>query len=110
MYRKCPLPGTLLALPMMSIAAPCHPAPDAPNGFRAVVVEKNTLATVVSDDALLKLAQPRPVRCVVMLLSTGVIIAEDRERMGGWHSCVIWSPEGIYRDEVDDQRAPTLGP
>lgn len=105
--RRYPLPGTTLMMPMMSMASPCPRTFDTPNGFRAVVVEARTIALVLSDDATLKLAQPQPIRCIVMLLETGTIVAEDRERMAGWQSCVMWAPDGSYSDETIDQTIAT---
>ncbi len=88
---------------MMSMASPCNPAPDAPNGFRAVVIDNGTMAVVIADNISVKLAQPKPLLCTVMLLANGTIVAEDRERMGGWHGCVIWAPKGSYCDEDVNQ-------
>jgi hypothetical protein len=96
-------------MPMMSMASPCNVAFDAPNGFRAIFIESDTIAVVIADDVSIKLAPVNPLRCTVMLLATGTVVAEDRERMGGWQSCVIWAPDGSYSDEDFDQTAAMPG-
>lgn len=76
-------------MPLISMAAPCAVSFDTPNGFRAIVVKEGTIALVIGDDVTCKLAPKNPLKCVLLLLSDGTIVAEDRERMGGWQSRAI---------------------
>jgi hypothetical protein len=81
------------------------PDPNHPNKWSVVTVREGTPAMVLADDVTYKLA--RELRCVAFMLPTGQIVLEDRERVSGWQSRVIWAPESIYLGETDDPTAAT---